>query len=214
MSTTFRKFSGVCLAAAALSLSAAAQAQSTGTTSGSAMSSSGDSGMGSMFSRNSWFRPGSGYIGFNVGRSDYGGGCGIGAFDCDDTSDVYNLYVGNMWNRNLGLELGMTDFGDIDRNNGTTQAYGFSASLVGNWPLTESFSVFGKLGTMYGRTRISGVGTETGSDSGWGSTYGLGVNFDITPQLAAVVQIDQTNLRFVTGREHINTTSIGLKYRF
>jgi opacity protein-like surface antigen len=45
-------------------------------------------------------------------------------------------------------------------------------------------------------------------------TYGVGVNYDFTRQLAAVVEWDQTNLNLAGSSDHINTTSIGLKYRF
>lgn len=40
------------------------------------------------------------------------------------------------------------------------------------------------------------------------------MNFDFTPSLTAVLEFDQSNLRFAGSREHINTTSLGLKYRF
>jgi hypothetical protein len=40
------------------------------------------------------------------------------------------------------------------------------------------------------------------------------LNFGITSQLAAVLEWDQSNLQFAGGREHINSTSLGLKYRF
>ncbi|MES2978259.1 MAG: outer membrane beta-barrel protein [Pseudomonadota bacterium] len=213
-----RRFSGILLAVAALTMGVAAQAQtsSTGASGSSTMSSS-----GGFFGGSQWYRPAGGsYIGFNAGRSDFGGSCGatqIVQLNCDNTGDAYSLYTGGMWNKNFGVELGINDFGRIDRAGGTTKAYGFNISLVGSIPLTQSFSVFGKLGTIYGRTTTSAnalTGLASGSDNGWGSTYGLGVNFDITPQLAAVVQVDQSNLRFVNGKDHINTTSVGLKYRF
>lgn len=203
MNKPYRKLSGVALALAALTVGAAAQAQSTGmgTTT---------SGMSSGMSGSSWYAPAGGrYIGLNVGRSDFGGGCGIGAFNCDDTSDVYSIYSGGMWNKNFGLEFGATDFGDFDRGASTSSAYGFSIKAVGMVPLTPSFSAFAKVGTMYTRTRDT-----LGRDSDWGSTYGAGVSFDVTPQLAAVLEVDQTNMKFAGSREYINSTSLGLKYRF
>ena len=212
MSKKNRKFSGICMAVAALALSATVHAQSTGTT-GSMSSSGGSSASGS-----SWYAPAGGYIGFNAGRSDFGGGCGIRAFNCEDNDTAYSLYGGSLLNSNFGLELGYTDFGRIARGGGTTRAHGINLSAVGQYPLTQSFSVFGKLGANYGRTEVTSVagsGVAAGKESGFASTYGLGVNFDITQQLAAVVQWDQTNLKFFgSGREHINTTSVGLKYRF
>ncbi len=200
------KFTGAALAVAAMALSAGAQAQSTSTTSGSG-------GMMSNWSGTSWYPTGSRYIGLNAGRGDIGGSCLI---DCDDTSDVYSLYTGGMWNKNFGLELGATDFRDFDRGLGSNaSAYGFSVKAVGVIPLTQSFSAFAKAGTIYARTKGSVDGLTPGArDSHWGSTYGVGVNFDFTPSLAAVLEYDQSNLRFAGDREHVNTTSLGLKYRF
>jgi OOP family OmpA-OmpF porin len=206
------KLSCLALAAAALGLSATAQAQTTATT--SAPTSAPTSNM----SGSTWYAPvGARYFGANVGQSDFGGTCGLGSFNCDTTESVYSLYTGAMWNRNFGLEFGMTDYGTIKRAGGNTQAYGFSAKIVGAVPLSNSVDAFAKLGTMYGRTRVTADGASgvaTGSDSGWGSTYGLGLNFGITSQLAAVLEWDQSNLQFAGGREHINSTSLGLKYRF
>jgi opacity protein-like surface antigen len=130
-----------------------------------------------------------------------------------DNSTAYDIYAGGMWNKNFGLEVGATDFGKINRPGNTVEAYGFSVKAVGVVPLSESFSAFAKLGTMYTRTKVSSP-SSVSKDNGWGATYGLGLNFDITPQFAAVLEWDQTNLSLATGNDHINTTSVGLKYRF
>lgn len=202
MNKNFRKLTSIAAAVAALALSAGAQAQSTTSSSG---------GM-SNWSGTSWYPAGNRYIGLNAGRGDIGGSC---LLNCDNTSDVYSLYTGGMWNKNFGLELGATDFRNFDRGLGTASAYGFSIKAVGVIPLTESFSAFAKAGTIYGRTKGSLDGLNPGArDSNWGATYGVGVSFDFTPSLAAVLEYDQSNLRFAGDKEHINTTSVGLKYRF
>lgn len=207
MNKNLRKFTGVAAAVAAMALSVGAQAQSTTTT------TSGSGGMMSNWSGTSWYPTGNRYIGLNAGSGDIGGTC---VLDCDDNSDVYSLYTGGMWNKNFGLELGATDFKEFDRGIGNTlSAYGFSIKAVGVLPITQSFSAFAKAGTIYHRTRGSLDGFSPGArDSDWGSTYGVGVSFDFTPSLAAVLEYDQSNLRFAGDREHINTTSLGLKYRF
>ena len=80
-------------------------------------------------------------------------------------------------------------------------------------PLTESFSAFAKLGTMYTRTKVTSA-SNASTDNGWGATYGVGVNYDFTKQFAAVLEWDQTNLSLAGSSDHTNTTSVGLKYRF
>jgi OmpA-OmpF porin, OOP family len=207
MNKNFRKLTGIAAAVAALALSAAAQAQSSTTTT---TSSSGD--MMSGWSGTSWYPTGNRYIGLNAGSGDIGGNC---ILDCEGNSDVYSLYTGGMWNKNFGMEVGATDFRAFNRGLGTASAYGFSIKAVGVLPITQSFSAFAKAGTIYGRTKGALDGSNPGArDSDWGSSYGVGVSFDVTPSLAAVLEYDQSNLRFAGNREHINTTSVGLKYRF
>ena len=187
-----RQFSGIALAVATLGMGVTAQAQST-------------SASTNMWPSSSWYTPAGGrYMGINAGRTDL-----IAA----DTATAYDIYAGGMWNKNFGLEIGMADFGKMTRNASSVTAYGFSLKAVGVMPLTESLGAFAKLGTMYTRTKVNTSGSQV-SDNSWGTTYGVGLNFDISSQLAAVVAWDQTNMHLAGAREHINTTSVGLKYRF
>lgn len=207
MNKNHRKLTGLAAAVMALTLSAGASAQST-----DSMSNSSSGGTMSNWSGTSWYPAGNRYIGLNAGSGDISGTCVV---NCDDNTDVYSLYTGGMWNKNFGLEVGATDYQSFDRGVGNTlSAYGFSIKAVGVIPLTQSLSAFAKAGTIYHHTKGSLDGQVGATDSDWGSTYGLGVNFDFTPSLTAVLEFDQSNLRFAGSREHINTTSLGLKYRF
>lgn len=185
MSTPLRTLSSLLLAAASLTLGASAWAQS-------------GRGTGSTYDGSSWYSPSGGrYIGFNAGRSDYPG---------PGTGDAYALYTGGTWGQNFGMEFGARDFG---RSNGL-DAYGFSLSAVARLPLNEVFAVYGKLGGIYGRTK-NAAGAK---DTGWGETYGVGVDFNLTSKLSALLEYDRSRLDFVGGRDHINVTSVGLKYRY
>ena len=189
--TSIRPLSAVAQAFAALVMGSAAHAQSASSSTG--------------LSSSNWIpAAGQRYIGLNGGNTDLRLG---------DNSTAYDIYAGGLWNKNFGLELGMTDFGKIRRPDNSVEAYGFSVKAVGMMPLTESFGAFVKLGTMYTRTKVSTASSDV-SDNGWGATYGLGLNFDITRQFAAVLEWDRTNMNLAGSSDHINTTSVGLKYRF
>lgn len=166
----------------------------------------------------SMYKPGSSYIGFNVGRTDYSLGNGTGIFGSDQTGTSYGLNAGAYFNNYLGLEIGMNDFGDATRGGGTTQAYGFNVSLIGKLPLNQSFNLLAKLGTTYGRTEVTsrpGSGITAGKDDGFGVSYGIGAEYLFTPSISAVVQYDEHWLKFVgTDRERVGTASVGLRYRF
>lgn len=135
------------------------------------------------------------YVGLNAGRGQFDQGRG----------DAYSLYVGAMWTPQFGLELGGTDFG----RGAQAEAYGFHLSGVARLPLNETFSLFGRLGLMYSRSEAGGA-----RDTGFGETYGLGLDANITRQWAAVVQFDRSAVHFANGRDRINMASVGLKYRY
>ncbi len=206
-----RVLSAVAVGATVLvgSLSAQAQTSTTTTTNTSASSSMG---------RGPWYAPAGGYIGLNAGQSNFRQGCGTGLFSCGDKDDVYSLYGGSMFNNNFGLEVGYIDFGSIGRGGGSTEARGLNLSLVGRVPVAERFSLFGKLGTTYGSTKISsraGSGITAGDEDGFGLAVGAGVSFDITQNWSAVLQWERHNLKFSgTGREAVHATTLGVKYRF
>ncbi len=197
-----RTISILAIAAAALAGTSAVQAQ---TSSSSATNAS-------------WYAPNSAYIGFNAGQSNYRQGCGTGAFSCGDKDDAYSVYGGSMLNNNFGLELGYLNMGDIGRGGGTTKAEGINLSLVGKLPLSQSFGLFGKVGTTYGRTNVSslpGSGVTPGKEDGFGLSVGAGVSYDFSERWSAVLQWDRHDFKFAgAGRENINATTLGLKYRF
>lgn len=203
MKNLSRRLSTTLLGVAALSMGALAHAQtsSTSSTSGS-----------------SWYAPSGGYIGINAGQSDFRQGCGTGLFSCDDKDDAYSVYGGSMLNNNFGLELGYVNMGDIGRAGGTTKAHGVNLSLVGKLPVSQTFGVFGKVGTTYGRTSVSaapGSGVVSGKEDGFGLSVGAGVSFDFSERWSAVLQWDRHDFKFAgSGRDNINATTLGLKYRF
>lgn len=204
MSSTPRFFA---IAAVFLALSqSAVQAQNTGTSSYDA-------------SRKSWLPyTNNGYIGLNVGRPHYSTPCGSTVFNCDNPSTAANLYAGGMFNSFLGAELGYLNMGDADRAGGTTRAQGLNLSLVGRVPVGSMFSVFGKLGTTYGRTRtesLAGSGIVGGKDSGWGPSYGVGASIDFSNNWSAVLEWQRHRFHFAGDqRDYVRTTSLGAKYRF
>ena len=161
---------------------------------------------------------GSSYVGLNAGRSNFSLNNGLGGFSADKRANAYNLYGGGYFNDNLGVELGYADFGRISRAGGTTRAQGFNASLVGKMPVASSFNLLGRLGTTYGRTDVTASpasGVATGRENGFGVSYGLGAEYLFNPTLSGVLQYDEYRLKFAgAGRERVNTTSLGLRYRF
>lgn len=166
----------------------------------------------------SMYAPGSSYIGFNAGQSDFSLGNGTGLFSGDDKDRVYSIYVGSYFNPYLGLEAGYTDFGKAKRGGGDSKAMGFNLSLVGKYPLGTSINLLGKVGITYGHTEVSslpGSGIASGKETGFGISYGVGAEYLFTPELSAVAQYDEHRLEFArAGRDRIGAATLGLRLRF
>lgn len=162
---------------------------------------------------------GSSYIGFNAGQSDFKLPNGTGLFTADSRTTSYNLYAGSYFNnQNFGFEVGYTDFGRVNRGGGSTKADGINLSLVGRAPLSSSFTLLGKIGTTYGRTDVSsaaGSGITAGTELGFDWSYGIGAELMFSPQWSGVLQYDEHYLKYSgSGRDRVNVTSLGLRYRF
>ena len=204
-----RKLSILLAAAlASLAIVGGAHAQSSTSSTPNAASSSGYS----------MYSPGSTYIGFNYGQSNYHMNNGGGGFTANQTKRSYSLYGGAYFSEYFGVQLGYTDFDRIPRSGGSTYANGFSVSLVGRLPVAPSFNLLGRLGTTYSRTNVSSnplSGITPGSESSWGASYGIGAEYAFNPSWSGVVAYDEYRMKFAgTGRDKVNATSIGVRYKF
>ena len=158
-----------------------------------------------------------GYVGINLGRSDYGTPCGGGNFACDKPRVAGKVYSGGMFNDHLGLELGYVHMGRADRAGGRTDAQGLNASLVGRVPF-GAFNAFAKGGITYGRTHVSAAGASglpTGTGSGWGASYGAGLGWDFNRTSGLVLEWERHDFRFRgLGKQDVDMTTIGYVHRF
>lgn len=224
MKTRCRLFAHGLCAATALALAGSASAQDDSTVdvttspAGEVIAQSSTSGTGGTRSGPLPFMRDS-YIGLNLGRSDYDLDCGaLGG--CDNSENAGRLYIGGMFNRNVGLELGYLHMGEVDRAGGDTRAHGLNLSVVGRVPFGgDAFGLFGKLGTTYGRTETSaaaGSGITTGDDDGFGLSYGAGLSYDFQrSNWAALLEWERHRFKFAGDRrEWVEAVSAGVKYRF
>jgi opacity protein-like surface antigen len=162
--------------------------------------------------------PGNSYIDLGVGRSEFSLSNGLVDFNSDKRDTAYSLRAGSYVNNTFGMEAGYTDFGNINRAGGSTKANGLNLSLIGKFPLSEQFNILGKVGTTYSRTEVSaasGTGVVSGSESDFGLSYGLGVEFNFTPQWSAVMQYEEHKMKFAGGEtDRVGNTTLSARYRF
>ena len=189
------------LAVTALTLSAGAQAQSSTANKNAPV-----------------YGASSSYIDLGIGQSDFSLGNGIGIFGSDQGDKSYSLRGGRYFSENLGLELGYTDFGSVNRAGGRTKADGINISLIGKMPLNPAFNLLGKIGTTYARTDVSAnpaSGVVAGSERGFGLSYGIGVEYVFTQKWSTTLQYESHDMKFAGDRtERVGVTSLSARYQF
>jgi OOP family OmpA-OmpF porin len=94
-----------------------------------------------------------------------GGGIGVN----DDEESVWRLFGGYRAHRNLAVELGYADLGEMNIAGRPANTEAWELVGLGILPLTEQISVYGKLGGYRGEAKGGGI-TETRNDL----TFGFG----------------------------------------
>lgn len=155
----------------------------------------------------------------------------------DNRGNGYKLFGGYRINKHLALEGGYFNLGKFGfRANAVTAAIpavpgtltgniriqGVNFDVVGILPMTEQFSVFGRLGMNYAQSRDSF--TSTGSVSVINTTpgkselnykYGAGLEYSFTPAIDMRLEAERYRVNDAVGNKgNIDMFSLGLIYRF
>ena len=165
------------------------------------------------------------YVGLHVGQvtakdaCDDLGGSGI---SCDDKSNMFRILGGYQFNKNLAVELGYNDMGEVEAS-----GFGFTDKIeskvwevvaVGSFPFTPNLSGYGKLGMYRAETDFSTdiPGEDNVSDSNTDLTYALGIRWDFTKNLAARAeyQIYKDVGGSDIGESDVNVISVGVIWKF
>lgn len=156
-----------------------------------------------------------GYIGLNLGKSGFDPECRPG-FGCDKRGNGYKVALGAQGTEIWGAEISYTDLGEADAAGGSQKASGFTISGLAGLPLGPAFSVFARLGLTYARTRTSATapGVATGSENGFGPSYGVGLTYAFDPRWSLVAEYDQYRIKFAPGRQTVDFLSVGVRYRY
>ena len=121
------------------------------------------------------------YLGAGVGSM----GVDIGGFSGDDVG--YKVFGGWMLNPYVGAELEYLDGGTAEDRGVEVDVSGFNASLRAAFPVSEQFSVFGKVGMLFWDADVSSSGIN-GSDDGEDFSWGVGLGFDFSEMLGVTLE--------------------------
>lgn len=149
----------------------------------------------------------------------------------DDRDAGYKIFGGYQFNQNFAVEGGyfnLGEFGFIATTvpagtlTGRIKLQGINLDAVGTLPLTEKFSVFGRVGVNYAEAkdtfRGTGAVTVTNPNPSKRDTnvkYGLGLQYAFTESLAMRAEAERYRINDAVGNKgDIDLLSIGLIYRF
>ena len=166
-----------------------------------------------------------------VNNSFIGNGFTVNSSSVDNTSTGAKLFGGYQLNPNFAIEGGYFDLGRFNYSGttsngdyfGRSRVHGLNLDLVGTLPLSDRFSVLGRVGAAYSRTAddVAGSGIMApfiNSNRKTNSTnvkYGVGLQYAITDALSLRAELERYRVNDpIRNRSNIDMASIGLVYRF
>lgn len=163
---------------------------------------------------------------YEFGSMDFYAGLGIGQSRyrdfSKDTGDMnsegWKLFGGYQFNKYLALEGGYVNLNDMTAMKGTVRTNivtdGWALGAVVRYPVTDKFSVMGKLGGAY---LLSDINTKNGAavtvrtgDDDFDPNYGVGVSYAVYDNLSLRAEWE----RFDRNKFDIDLLTAGLAVKF
>jgi OmpA-OmpF porin, OOP family len=183
------------------------------------------------------------YVGISAGESKskfdngttaqslVGAGVTAGALTEDERGNAYKAFIGVPLSPNWAIEAGYFDLGRFGLDaatspagtvSGTTRIQGLNLDLVGTLPITERWSLLGRVGAAYAETKSSFSGTGASGVTALPSSnrdthykYGFGTEYAFTPALTMRLEGERYHVNDAVGqRANVDLISVGLVYRF
>lgn len=149
----------------------------------------------------------------------------------DRKATGYKAFVGYPINPNWAIEAGYFDLGQFGFTANTTPAgslsgaariKGMNLDLVATLPITERWSLLGRVGAAYAQTRDSFSGTgavsvlnPNPSKNETNYKFGFGTQYAFTPALTLRLEGERYRINdAVSNRGDVDLISLGLVYRF
>ena len=183
------------------------------------------------------------YLGISAGESKahldnarisqnlLGTGATVNALTSDQKGTGYKAFVGFPMNSNWAVETGYFDLGRFGFDattlpagslTGSSRIKGLNLDIVGTLPITDSWSLLGRVGAAYAQTKGTYSGTGVGAiaytETNKRETnykYGFGTQYAFTPALTLRLEGERYRVNDTVGqRANVDLISLGLVYRF
>jgi OOP family OmpA-OmpF porin len=163
-------------------------------------------------------------------RSLTANGATLGSFTTDERGRGYKLFAGKQLNQYFAIEGGYFDLGKFSFNsttsgngvlNGEAGFRGANLDLVGQLPLSQRFSLLGRVGMNYARTsthftgnRLAAVLDPNPSERKVGAKAGLGLEYKLSEALAVRAEVERYRINDAVGnRGDVDLASLSLVYK-
>jgi OmpA-OmpF porin, OOP family len=180
------------------------------------------------------------YVGASAGRSDIGNEIVFPGLITSGTADGkntgYKIFGGYEFNPYFGVEISLVDLGKLKYSGsylgapvtgGRVEVVGLNGSAVGIVPVSESFSLFGKLGIFAWEadwSDVTGAVPNKAQDNGADLSIGIGFNINFTKNLSWRVELERfkagggedysSGSSNRTNSANIDVVSFGLIFKF
>lgn len=151
------------------------------------------------------------HVGLSIAKARFNMPC-IEGMVCRRNGRAITLHAGSDLSKRLGFELSYMRMSNMAHEGNAIRVRGLNLNLLGELPLAASLSLTGRVGTNYARTRMEGV--VSGKAQGFGLSYGLGLNWDISDRWSAVTDLSRHQFKFITGRDTVDTAGVTFRYRY
>ena len=163
-------------------------------------------------------------------RSLSANGATLGSFGTDERDRGFKLFAGKQLNQYFAVEGGYFDLGKFGFNattsgngvlNGETGFRGANLDLVGQFPLSQRFSLLGRIGMNYAKTsthftgnRLAAVTNPNPSERKVGAKAGLGLEYKFSEALAVRAEVERYRINDAVGnRGDVDQASVSLVYK-
>ena len=163
-------------------------------------------------------------------RSLTANGATMGSFSTDERDTGYKLFVGKQLNQYFAIEGGYFDLGKFGFNattsgngalNGDVGFRGVNLDLVGQLPLSQRFSVYGRAGMNYAKSRAHFIGNQlfavsnpNPSERKLNGKVGLGLEYKFTEALAVRAEVERYRVNDAVGnRGDVDLATVNLVYK-
>ncbi|QYF94956.1 outer membrane beta-barrel protein [Massilia sp. PAMC28688] len=143
------------------------------------------------------------YIGADVGQTRVDG---VDDYGIKDNDTSVGIFAGYQLNQTFAIEANYRRLFDVKVFGASVNADQIGLSAIAGLPLTNEFSLYGRLGYNRINAEVSGNGiTAKGDDSG--VLYGVGLSYAITPTMSARLEVQRPD-------SDMTNVSAGVSFKF